>query len=424
MDKKGLMTGIDFTEEFCKVCYFNEKHGAVENVLMPQGNLGLLIPSVMSYDEQRQKWLIGEEARVYSRNTGAVIFTDLLTAALAGERYEAAGMILTGEDLLSIFIACLLDLARTCSGIYPIGRVNIAMRRVNSQVKELMERVFLNAGMAADKVRILNYPECFAYFILQQDEELWREGARLFDFSKDGFYLNHLTWKREKDKQTIFVSESNYSMEFSVKDLENEVRRPRLDEKLNELYEEIKGKEVMTSVYFTGLGFEELWFPDTLENISKARRAFRGNNIYAKGACLEALLRKEQTQGSVTVICRPKTRAQICVEARVKGKPQDIILSGAAVNWYEASGERDFILDGSGRIDLKITSLMSAEETVVSFNLTSFPMRPPKTTRVRVSAKYINEYECEICVSDLGFGEIFPSSGRKVRKILDLEGYI
>ena len=37
---------------------------------------------------------------------------------------------------------------------------------------------------------------------------------------------------------------------------------------------------------------------------------------------------------------------------------------------------------------------------------------PNKTTRLDVKLQYISQDECEIMVTDLGFGEMFPSSGK------------
>lgn len=44
--------------------------------------------------------------------------------------------------------------------------------------------------------------------------------------------------------------------------------------------------------------------------------------------------------------------------------------------------------------------------------LPGLPKRPNKTTRLDVKLQYISQDECEIMVTDLGFGEMFPSSGK------------
>lgn len=424
MDKKGLLIGIDFGGEYCKVCYFNERHGRVENAEFLHAQQGFLIPSVLCFDEEEQVWLAGEQALAYAQQTGAYIHRDLLTGTLGGKTYEINGESAPYSDLLSVFMGKLVELARTSSGMFPVSFVNVTMRRVDMPAKQALENALSWAGIEKEKVHLLNYPESFAYFILQQEEDLKKNGAFLFDFSRDGLFAQRLTLSGKGDKNIIFVNERNLSMEFSVKDLENVVLRPRLDEKLEGICEEMYGTDENANVYFTGEGFEELWFTGTLKNISQKARAFRGNNIYAKGACLEGLFRKEGATDRFSVICRPKTRCCICVDTRYKGQAETMILARAAVNWYEAASETDFILDESRTINFKIVSLLSREETNICFDLSSFPQRPPRTTRVRVSVRYINEYECEICVRDMGLGTLFPSSGAMVKKVLDLEGYI
>lgn len=424
MERKGLLIGIDFSDEFCKICYFNERHNSVETVVPPAGSMRYLIPSVVCFSQEKQDWIIGEEAKEYSLKTGAFLFDSLLSRTLSGEKYSLNNEELYYDSLLAVFIEKALDMTRKFAGVFPIRRVNICLRRVNMQIKEVMEQVFSKVGIEKEKLRLLNYAECFAYFISWQDPALWEDGAGIFDLSKDGFYFSQLTFSKENLRNIFYINERNCSMDLSVKDLENEVLRPRADEKLNRIYEEVKTDAETASIYFTGSGFEELWFSNTLKNISRSRRAFRGNNIYAKGACLEGYLREEGVLCRITVVCRPRTRAYISIEAKKGKKTEDVVLSPAAVDWYEASGSADFILDETRTLNFKVTSLLSREETEIAFDLSSFPERPPKTTRVRARAEYINEFECELSAVDLGFGNFFPGSGTEVKKILDLEEYI
>ena len=48
----------------------------------------------------------------------------------------------------------------------------------------------------------------------------------------------------------------------------------------------------------------------------------------------------------------------------------------------------------------------------IGMRLPGLPKRPNKTTRLDVKLQYISQDECEIMVTDLGFGEMFPSSGK------------
>ncbi|MGYP000098079688 len=45
--------------------------------------------------------------------------------------------------------------------------------------------------------------------------------------------------------------------------------------------------------------------------------------------------------------------------------------------------------------------------------LPGLPERPERTTRLGVNLQYTSQDECRVTVKDLGFGEMFPSSGKE-----------
>ena len=98
--------------------------------------------------------------------------------------------------------------------------------------------------------------------------------------------------------------------------------------------------------------------------------------------------------------------------------------SPAATDWYDAGYQGDFILEDEESIVFQITSIITGAVTDVEMDLSSFPRRPAKATRIQVDIGYRNEYECEITVTDKGFGDFFPDRGTEVTRTLNLEGYI
>ena len=44
--------------------------------------------------------------------------------------------------------------------------------------------------------------------------------------------------------------------------------------------------------------------------------------------------------------------------------------------------------------------------------LPGLPERPNKTTRLSLSLAYVSQKDCQIVVEDLGFGDMYPSSGK------------
>ena len=48
----------------------------------------------------------------------------------------------------------------------------------------------------------------------------------------------------------------------------------------------------------------------------------------------------------------------------------------------------------------------------VAMALTGLPSRPNKTTRLSLEMEYISAKDCQVTVRDLGFGDLYPSSGK------------
>ena len=57
------------------------------------------------------------------------------------------------------------------------------------------------------------------------------------------------------------------------------------DERFKSFIQSVFDKKVVSSVYLTGEGFENNWYPASLKVLCNGRRAFLGNNLYSRGAC-------------------------------------------------------------------------------------------------------------------------------------------
>ena len=100
------------------------------------------------------------------------------------------------------------------------------------------------------------------------------------------------------------------------------------------------------------------------------------------------------------------------MDMRVMGAQASYPLIEAGRNWYECSAECELILDGTEELVFNATAMGETEKRRIGMRLPGLPKRPNKTTRLHVKLQYISQKECEITVTDLGFGEMFPSSGK------------
>ena len=424
MTGKGLIIGIDYTDRYCQACYYSRRHQRPESVSAGTDVMRYLIPSVLCYDPGRDEWMIGNSAVRISENPGVYTFTELLRNQRAGTTAVINEKSYSYVQLMAIYFGKLLEFIQIRTSVMSVENINVTMKEVDRETRETMEEVFDLLDVPRSRVKLLSAAESFGYYIINERLTLWKGGALLFDFNSEGFYAKQLSVNVKRGRTLVFINEYDFSADFSMDNLASETYSDQMDRRLANLYQDFSEHVGDSSVYFTGEGFSEQWFGTTLNSISGEKRAFKGNNIYVKGACLAGYLRSEGLRSEYTIICRGRTRADISLEAWDKGERADIILSPAAFNWFDAGYHGDFILENENSIVLQVTSIISGAKTDINIDLTDFPERPDKTTRVGVDIRYTSEYQCEITVTDKGFGEFYPSEGKSVTQYIDLEEYI
>ncbi len=423
MDKQGLIIGIDYTSEYCQACYYSRRHQCPESIVSGTEEMRYRIPTALSFDQEAHKWLIGQAAIDYAKEKEEYLFEDLLANVAERETCIVDNREYTYTQLLAIFFGKIIELVQLTTSIMAVENITVNLRTIDHEIKKTVVEAFSLLRLPASKIKLQSCAESFAYFMLNENKELWEKGAQLFDFSSEGFYEKQLSLQKGADNEEyVYVYEDEHNDEFTYG--ENESVQELMDEKLDTLFAEVFDENQVSSVFFVGDGFEELWFEKTLHDISENTRAFKGNNLYAKGACLAGLRKSRKDLKDLTIICDGRTKVTIAVEARYKGSMSIINLSRASVDWFDAGVVSDFILDNIKVIRFYITSLVSKERTYVDFDLSEFPQRPNKATRIEIEIRYLNDCECEISVKDKGFGEFFPASDTKIVKRLNMEGYV
>ena len=63
-------------------------------------------------------------------------------------------------------------------------------------------------------------------------------------------------------------------------------------------------------------------------------------------------------------------------------------------------------------MDLWLQHPFGREARIENLELADLPQRPNKTTRISITADTLSDTSVEITIQDLGFGEIFPTSGK------------
>ena len=100
------------------------------------------------------------------------------------------------------------------------------------------------------------------------------------------------------------------------------------------------------------------------------------------------------------------------MEMLVMGSPAYVPLITNGGNWYECSSSCELILNKTEDLVFVVLAMGETEKKRVVMHLPGLPARPDKTTRLRLEMAYVSPDRCRITVTDLGFGDMFPSSGK------------
>ena len=76
------------------------------------------------------------------------------------------------------------------------------------------------------------------------------------------------------------------------------------------------------------------------------------------------------------------------------------------------------ILDDTSELVFVVSIPEETEKKRVAMALEGLPKRPNRTSRLSLTLKYVSPRDCEITVEDLGFGEMYPSSGKIWRELV------
>lgn len=72
----------------------------------------------------------------------------------------------------------------------------------------------------------------------------------------------------------------------------------------------------------------------------------------------------------------------------------------------------DIILDKSQKVEFFYHNSQANEMEGAVCEIKDLPARPPKTTRIRIEVQFTSQTDGVILLKDLGFGEMFPATGK------------
>lgn len=274
-------------------------------------------------------------------------------------------------------------------------------------VEKIRQSAMRLMGVPESRIYVQTRQESFCAYVLSQPRELWRHQAVLFSCEGELLEASALN-VNARTLPFLARTESQEDWKRPISGLEPQEK----DEILTSMARKIFSERPVSSVFLIGDGFEGDWYEQSLKVLcGGGRRVFAGNNLFAKGACCRAVL-EAGLGGEKTYVFLGQDKISYNVGLRTlnAGKSTIYTLLDAGQSWYEAKAECEALLYSGPVVEFILKPMQNGDTLKESLMLTGLPDRPSRATRLRISAEFLSVDRLRVQVSDLGFGELFPSS--------------
>ena len=415
----GSIIGYDINSKICQISFLNEE--TQEPDTLDTGSENHQIPLAMTY--YKEVWTYGKNAKRMGSVRGSVQVTDIWEKALKKERLQIAGEEFEAVWLLAEFIR------QTLQSFEKIESITFTVPEMSEDIRYLMKGIGQKLGVMKENIYVQDYKESFCHYMFNQPKELWQYESALFYCDQDvirAFMLRELKTGYRKGKESFVtvdkVAEAQMEELESVYPVLNVDKAKAADEHFKSFIQSVFDKKVVSSVFLTGDGFENNWYPNSLRVLCNGRRAFMGNNLYSKGACYTAMQRSMDLIDGPVYLDETKMTEQICLKMRSRGEEGWYPLVAWGSHWYASDRQCEVLLEDNQDIEIHIESLVTGKLRVETVSLEGLPERKNYALRLRIRTMFTDERTCHITFEDVGFGEFFPPTGFFTEKVIELGG--
>ena len=273
---QGNIIGYEINEKTCQISFYNDQQLEPETLESESDNYQ--IPLIIG--KLRDTWAYGKEAkRLVSISEGFTV-TRLLERSLDGEKVEFGEDTYDAVWLLSKFIQMSLQAFPKIDGIV------FTVPELTEELAKLLRGIAVRMNIDKQHIFIQDYKESFCNYLFYQPKELWQYEAALFCCDRNeikAYMLRRLKPGLGGGKTTFVtvdeVASAHMKELAAVYPVLNEDKAREADSMFCKFIEGVFDKRIVSSVFLTGEGFENNWYPNALRLLGNGRRAFIGNNL-------------------------------------------------------------------------------------------------------------------------------------------------
>ena len=418
-----LYLGIELDDHGCNLSWLNPENESVQELADEKGQSW--ISAFLCLNIEYGRWSMGEDAEAANGRQGAIVFKNLLSFLRSGQGLDVNGVYYTADDIMQEFLNLVLKEAMGRSGLNEVEHLVICLESVTITDAEKLTRICCRCGMDSMKVHILNRQECFMYYLMSQENEKWSNTSFLFDYGQDGLYCYEMTVLKGLKPVTVKAAMEKMNGAPLMETIHGEgAEAAAADRWFSSLAEKKMAGKIVSSVILCGEGFAQLnWAEQFVKSIysQKSRKVYQVTNLYGMGAAFAAYhMADEHKKFPYCCICTGRISTTVSIFVDEQNGSEQLILVRAGMNCYDARTSIELNLIEQKDMALHLRNTGAPEGYALHLDLSPFMENNRERTKIRLSIAFLKEDTMIVRVEDLGFGEIYPSTGQVIQQMYEV----
>ncbi len=413
---KKLIVGYDLCEDYAQISCFSYKSMEPVPISVREGEDDYLLPTVLCMKNETKQWLFGKDAIACAKNGEGILVEQLLKKAQLSQKVELLGKEYSGVALLEKYLRKTLMLIKNYFPTEPITKLVVTVRNAEPSLVDKIYEALSLLGLEKDRAFVINHAGAYLYYALSQDKVLWMNDVGLFDFTEEGLSYYQMTVNRRVKPMIAGLIKKELTDTLNMNMLKDRLIDPSGANPayiFENLANTVLYKQTITTLYFTGMGFEGGWADEVIRRLCVGRRVFVGQNLYTKGACYAAReLSGDKKLEEYLLLSDDMLSSNVTLRVYCDTAYKELPILQAGDNWYEVDRSIEVIPEGKAELEINTLNIMSRATTREILTIDQFPKRPERMTRLILHITCKDKHTCLITVTDLGFGDFYQGSGQ------------
>ncbi|MBR5577981.1 MAG: hypothetical protein IKW28_03180 [Lachnospiraceae bacterium] len=405
-----FLLGYELAKSHVQISYIKMGEKEPETFSAVPGSEEYNIPLTLFRFADTGLWTFGKEATERKGDSRGIVFENLLNLAFREKTVKAEEEIYETAALLALFVKKSFSLLTLGGTLDQIGACTFVIDSPEEEKIKVLRKVIEFLQLPNIEFHFMGKEECFFYYTLYQDRELWKNQVYLYELEQERLKSYCLIQNHNTTPVVTFIEKKSYPSLPGRADMSADEKEERDEKFLENLQEDMEGK-IVSTVYLIGDGFGGEWYQKSVRYLCTKRRVFLGNNLFTKGACygLRQLFLPGEEKQEFVYLGEDKLMANVGLLVLQRGEETYLPVLDGGSSWYESSKEWDFIIEQENRLRFQITPLDGKNVVYSEIILNGLNLKSRKYTRLHMEISMETREKMVVKIWEKGFGEFYPS---------------